>query len=407
MAKHGIVEFARGANRIGVKPPATITANYDITLPPALPPSTQAIQRDATGVESYFTPVTALNLSTEANAVLASSVAAGAISLDLDTQTANLIFASPTTGGAAKPTFRNLVLADFGGSPPAFNEWGAPQTAVNMNIQRVTNVVDPLAPQDAATKNYVDSTVQGFTVKLPAQVATTANITLSGLQTIDGIALTANARVLVKNQTTASQNGIYIVQAGAWTRATDADAGSEISSAMYLFVQQGTTNADTGWVLTTDGIITIGTTALNFTQFSGAGAIASGNGLTKTGNQLDVVGTAGRIVANADNIDLATTGVTAGTYNSVTVDAYGRVTTATAVATAEVYRTSFTNAALTGGILTVTHNLGKQFGQPTIWDNNNKKIDPDDFTATSTTVMTVDLSSYGAITGAWNIVVVS
>lgn len=404
--KYGIVEFVRGLNRIGVKAPVSLATNYDITLPPALPPSTQAIQRDATGVESYFTPVTALNLSTEANAVLASSVAAGAISLDLDTQTANLIFASPTTGGAAKPTFRNLVLADFGGSPPAFNEWGAPQTAVNMNIQRVTNVVDPLAPQDAATKNYVDSTVQGFTVKLPAQVATTANITLSGLQTIDGIALTANARVLVKNQTTASQNGIYIVQAGAWTRATDADAGSEISSAMYLFVQQGTTNADTGWVLTTDGIITIGTTALNFTQFSGAGAITSGNGLTKTGNQLDVVGTAGRIVANADNIDLATTSVTPGTYNSVTVDAYGRVTGASVTTVTKVYREAFTSASLTAGILTITHNIGAQFCQPTIWDNNNKKIDPDDFTATSATVMTVDLSSYGAITGTWNVVVV-
>ena len=407
MAKHGLLELAKGSNRIGILPPATIATNYDITLPAALPVATQGIQRDTTGAESYFTPITALNLSTQANAFLAVSVAAGAFLLDLDTQTANLIFASPVSGPAARPTFRNLVLADFGvGTLPTLNDWAAPDNGVNINNQRLTNVGEPLAAQDGATKNYVDSTVQGFTVKLPALVATTTNITLSGLQTIDGVAVTIGNRVLVKNQTIASQNGIYISGTGAWTRATDADSGTEISSAMYLFVRQGAVNSDSGWILATDGAITIGTTALNFIEFTGVGAIIGGAGLTKTGNQLDVAGTAGRIVANADSIDLATTGVAAGTYNSLTVDAYGRVTTATVETTTKVYRLGFTNANLSAGILTLTHNIGTQHCQIQIFDNTNKRIEADEYTATSSSVMTVDLTNYGAIAGTWWAVVV-
>ncbi|MGL4623252.1 MAG: hypothetical protein ACRCZS_30090 [Chroococcidiopsis sp.] len=406
MAKHGIVEFVRGLNRIGVKPSASLATNYDITLPAALPSGTQGVQRDATGAESYFTPVTALNLSTEANAFLSSIVAAGAFTLDLDTQSANLIFASPSSGGAAKPTFRNLVLGDFGATPPTLNNWSVPTAPLNLNSQKITLLADPTAAQDAATKNYVDSTVQGFSVKSPARVATTANITLSGLQTIDGVTLVAGDRVLVKNQTTASTNGIYIASATAWARSTDADSGTEISSAMYLFVSEGTINADSGWVLVTDGAITIGTTALSFVQFTGLGQIIDGAGLTKTGNQLDVGGSAGRVVVNANNVDLATTGVTAGTYNSVTIDAYGRATAATLQPYTKVFRTSFANANLVSGVLTVTHNLGQQFCQVQVWDDTNKRIEADDYTATSANAMTIDLSSYGAIAGNWQVVVV-
>jgi phage-related tail fiber protein len=98
---------------------------------------------------------------------------------------------------------------------------------------------------------------------------------------------------------------------------------------MFTFVAEGTVNADSGWVLTTNDVITLNTTALTFTQFSGAGQIVAGSGLTKTGNTLDVgTANAARIVVNADNIDLATIG-TAGTYKSVTVDAYGRISAGT------------------------------------------------------------------------------
>lgn len=203
-----------------------------------------------------------------------------------------------------------------------------PTASVSLNSQKITNLADPTSAQDAATKAYVDATKQGLDVKDSVRVATTGNITLSGTQTIDGISLSAGNRVLVKNQSTASENGIYdVVSGGSWTRSADANISAEVTSGMFVFVEEGTTNADSGWVLTTDGAITLGTTGLAFTQFSGAGQTIAGDGLTKTGNAIDVVtADAGRIVVNADSIDLATTGVSASTYQSVTVDAYGRVT---------------------------------------------------------------------------------
>ncbi len=406
MAKHGSIELVRGANAIALKTPNTLAASYNISLPPALPAATQGVQRDTTGAESYFTPVTALALTAAADILLAATSSPGALNLDLDNQAINLVFAAPASGAAAKPTFRNLVLADFGATIPKLSDWSAPTAPLNLGSQKISLLADPTAAQDAATKSYVDSTVQGFSVKSPARAATTANITLSGLQTIDGVVLAAGDRVLVKNQTTASGNGIYIAAAGAWTRSTDADAGNEISSAMYLFIQEGATNSDSGWVLNTDGAIVIGTTALNFVQFTGLGQIIDGAGLTKTGNQLDVVGNAGRIVVNANDVDLATTGVAAGTYNSFTVDIYGRATGATNQPYSKTFRSAFTSANLTAGILTVTHNLGQQFASVQIWDNTNKRIEADDYTATNATTMAVDLSSYGAIAGTWNAVVV-
>jgi len=136
--------------------------------------------------------------------------------------------------------------------------------------------------------------------------------------------------VLVKNQTSGSENGIYVVAAGSWSRATDADATAEVTAGLFTFVEEGTANADSGWVLSTNQPITLGTTALTFAQFSGAGQITAGAGMTKTGNTLDVAtADSGRIVVNADSIDLATTGVSASTYKSVTVDVYGRITAGT------------------------------------------------------------------------------
>jgi hypothetical protein len=406
MAKHGLLELARGTNRIGVKAPTALATNYDISLPPALPIGTLGVQRDSAGQESYFQPIVNVPVLAPLNQILTSSQTPGFVNLSINNQNANLILASPVSGAAAAPTFRNLVVGDFGVGLPSLSDWAAPTTGFNLNNQRITNLAEPLTAQDGATKNYVDSTVQGFTVKLPVRAATTANIALTGLQAIDGIVLVAGNRVLVKNQTTASQNGIYTAATGAWTRSTDADSGTEISSAMYLFVQEGTQNADSGWILATDGTITIGTTALNFSQFTGVGAIIGGSGLTKTGNQLDVVGTPGRIVANADSIDLATNGVVPGTYNSVTVDAYGRVTLGADLVQTKVFRLGFTNTALSSGILTINHNIGTQFCQIQIFDNNNKRIEADDYTATSSTTMTVDLTAYGTISGTWWAVIV-
>lgn len=238
--------------------------------------------------------------------------------------------AGTTLSASDIPTLTASKISDFDTQvrTSRLDQLANPTASVSLNSQKITNVADPIDAQDAATKAYVDATKQGLDVKDSVRVATTGNITLSGTQTIDGISLSAGNRVLVKNQSTASENGIYdVVSGGSWTRSADANISAEVTSGMFVFVEEGSTNADSGWVLTTDGAITLGTTGLAFTQFSGAGQITAGGGLTKTGNTIDVAtADAGRIVINADSIDLATTGVSASTYKSVTVDTYGRVT---------------------------------------------------------------------------------
>lgn len=174
------------------------------------------------------------------------------------------------------------------------------------------SVATPSADGHAATKGYVDAARSGLDVKASVRAATTAAVLLaSGLENgdvVDGVTLATGDRVLVKDQSTGSENGIYVVQAtGAAVRATDADASAEVTAGMFTFVAEGTTNADSGWVLTTNDTITLGTTALTFAQFSGAGQITAGDGLTKTGSTINVVGTAARITANADSIDIAAT----------------------------------------------------------------------------------------------------
>jgi hypothetical protein len=219
---------------------------------------------------------------------------------------------------------------------------GTMSGAIAMGTAKITGLGDPTAAQDAATKNYVDNTVQGLDAKASCRAGTTANITLSGTQTIDGVAVIAGDRVLVKDQTTTANNGIYVAAASTWARSTDADTWDELVHA-YVFVESGTVNANNGFVCTIAAGGTLGSTSVTWVQFSGAGQITAGAGLTKTGNTLDV-GTASssRIVVNSDNIDLATTAVTAGTYQSMTVDAYGRVTAGTNPTTIAGY--NITNA---------------------------------------------------------------
>lgn len=139
----------------------------------------------------------------------------------------------------------------------------------------------PSVANDLVNKSYIDSLIAGIKWKAPVRAATTANITLSGTQTIDGIALIANDRVLVKDQTAPQSNGIYVVAAGAWTRATDADNATEVAS-MAVFVEEGTVNADRGFVCTvnTSASIVIDTTSLPFVQFTASGAYSAGNGIS-------------------------------------------------------------------------------------------------------------------------------
>ncbi len=197
----------------------------------------------------------------------------------------------------------NLYYTDVRGRANRLDQLAAPTAAVALNSQRITGLADPTAAQDAATKNYVDLTVQGLDPKASVKAASTANIaSLSGTMTIDGVALVAGDRLLVKDQTATSANGVYVVAAGAWARADDLSTWAEHVAA-YLFVEQGTVNADVGFLCTVDAGGTLGTTAITFVQFNGAGQIVAGAGLTKTGNTLDVGAGSGISVA-ADSVGL-------------------------------------------------------------------------------------------------------
>jgi len=161
----------------------------------------------------------------------------------------------------------------------------------------------PSGSTDIANKAYVDTVAQGLDTKASVVAGTTANITLSGTQTVDGVVLIAGDRVLVKNQTTTANNGLYLCAASSWTRTTDMDTWAEVPGA-YVFVEQGTTLADTGWVCTSDAGGTIGVTAITWAQFSGAGSGVSSinfgtTGLTPSGVTTGAVTVAGTLaVAN-------------------------------------------------------------------------------------------------------------
>ena len=156
---------------------------------------------------------------------------------------------------------------------------------VDVSSKRITGLATPTQATDAATKGYVDASSQGLDIKNSVRVTTTTNITLSGTQTIDGVALDAGDRVLVKNQTNKTQNGIYVVVDGAsWTRATDADQNGELTAGSFTFVEEGTNYNDSGWVISTNGEIVIGTDIMEWTQFSGSGSYSASNGVQLIGS---------------------------------------------------------------------------------------------------------------------------
>lgn len=176
---------------------------------------------------------------------------------------------------------------------------------VDVNNARITSLGTPTQGTDAATKDYVDAARSGLDVKQSVRAATTGPITRSNTQTIDNVPLQVGDRVLVKDQGTASENGVYVVANGAWSRATDFDEPFEVTAGVFFFVEEGDTNADSGFVITSNDPLVVGTDPLTFTQFSGAGQITAGDALTKTGNRLDVaVAASGGIEISADALQL-------------------------------------------------------------------------------------------------------
>lgn len=226
----------------------------------------------------------------------------------VDMSHANITGILPVTkGGTGATTSTGTSSVVLSNSPALTGIPTAPTASAGTNTSQIATT------EFVATA--VDNARTGLDVKESVRAATTAPITLSNTQTIDGVALAVGNRVLVKDQATASQNGIYIVDSGAWTRALDANTDAKVNPGLFVFVEQGTVNSDSGWILTTDAPITLDTTSLTFAQFSGAGQITAGNGLTKTGNTLNV-GAGTGIVVSAD--DVALTGQALALHNLAT-----------------------------------------------------------------------------------------
>jgi hypothetical protein len=258
----------------------------------------------------------------------------GVVDAEVGAHGANVTIGIDSTGELSTST-GNLTIDSAGGTVTIDDNLTiAASKTIDMGANKVTNIADPTSAQDVASKSYVDAVKTGLDIKDSCTVATTADtsswtysngtagvgatLTASGngAVSLDSIALTLNMRVLVKDQSPSSENGIYYVStAGAGgatlvlTRALDANQPAELTGGSFTFVEQGTTQAENGYVFTHNGEPTFGTgnTALTVAQFSGAGQVVAGTGLTKSGNTIDAVGST-TILANADTLEVRSTG---------------------------------------------------------------------------------------------------
>jgi hypothetical protein len=306
-----------------------------------------------------------------------------AIGSDVQAYNATLaaVAAGTYTGSSSITTLGTIGTGTWQGSAiantylPKLNGFTAPDGSVDLNSQKITSLATPTADGDAATKAYVDNAVylrdvkdSVRTVSITAGAPVNVNISSPGAA-IGGVSLSSGDRVLLVGQTTGSQNGIYVFNgaSSAMTRALDADSSDKVTPNMYVWVEEGNA-ADTAWVLTTNAPITLGTTTLAFAKFSGLGQVTAGNGLTKTGDTLDVASANGGIVVNADNIALTLDGSTLSVGASGVKVASGGITTqelGAASVTAAKLATSVvaSGGGLTGGAgtgLSVQFAMGEQ-----------------------------------------------
>lgn len=277
-----------------------------------------------------------------------------------------------------------------------------PAQDLSMAGYKLTNLGSPSADTDAANKGYVDSVAQGLDVKASVVYATAAALAsytftttgggtltanANGALSIDGNAVSAGQRILVKNETStaAAYNGIYdVTNAGsagtAWvlTRSADANTSAEVTEGMFTFVSQGNTLADTGWVLTTNNPITLNTTGLSFSQFSGAGTYTAGDGLTLAGNQFSfnptstgglaaAVGGASIKLATNSGLGTDASGLAVGAGTGITVST-GTVAIDTSVVVRK-YAANVGDGSATS--YTITHNLGTRDVTVTVYDNSS------------------------------------
>lgn len=323
-----------------------------------------------TGVIS-FTQVTATDIRTSVSAANSGS---GYGTLSYTTSTGEFSF--------AKVTDAEIRGTLSGGTGVTYNTTSgvisigqnvATTASVTFNSVTLGNTAT-FGTYDAVTKSYVDSVAQGLDPKASVRAASTASLVLNGEQTIDGVAVVSGDRVLAKNQSTTATNGIYIVQSGAWTRSPDMNEGSEFPSA-FTFVEEGTTQADTGWVCTTNAPVTLDVTPITWVQFSGAGQYTASNGITLVGNDFQLASSAAgnglgfasgvlsvnvntaTLVITGDAIDIAAGGVTNAMLQNSSFSLAGNTGTPSAISlgsTATITGSGAISTAATAGTITIS-----------------------------------------------------
>lgn len=284
---------------------------------------------------------------------------AAAHSALLGNVTAEQTFGAASNNGAATTLARsdhahgNPVHDAAAHSTIPLSALAVPTADVNWGGFRITNLATPIVASDAVPRSYVDSAINGLSWKDTVRVASTTNVALSGTATaIDGVTLNVGDRVLLKNQTNGAENGIWWAQSAAWNRASDAlDQAALLNAA--VFVSEGTTQADTAWVMTTNAPISVGVTTLTWVQFGAPATYVGGAGLTLTGNTFDVGAGSGITVA-ADSVAVDTTVIATRAY----VDSGSNV--------AHKYATTLAGSASPE---TITHNLNTRDVQVSVYNS--------------------------------------